>query len=165
MQIKIIKSPNRRRTSSARLRNDVLEVQVPNNLSERKINEAVEWFKKSFERKKKRQSLDDGDLAKRAKRLNQQYFWGRLRYESIRWSVNQKTINGSCTHRKGAIRISSKLAKVPKWVLDYVIVHELAHLEQPNHSKAFWNLVNQYRLTERARGYLMGMGFSTFSSS
>lgn len=157
MQIKIIKSPKRRRTSSARLRNDVLEIRVPDSLSEKKIETTVEWFKKSFERKKKRQSLDNKELAKRAKRLNKKYFEGKLKYD-VCWSVNQDVINGSCTHRKRTIRISHKLAKVPKWVLDYVIVHELAHLKQPNHSKAFWDLVNQYHLTERARGYLMGMG-------
>ena len=137
---------------------------MPVALSERKIDEAVEWFKKSFERKVQRQSLDDKELAKRAKRLNKKYFGGRLKYESIRWSVNQCKINGSCTPRKRTLRISHKLSKVPKWVLDYVIVHELAHLEQPNHSRDFWELVNQYRYTERARGYLMGVGVKSLET-
>jgi len=63
----------------------------------------------------------------------------------------------SCTPKPGAIRISHRLATVPQWVCDYVIVHELAHLEHPNHSKAFWTAVNRYRLAERARGYLMAL--------
>jgi predicted metal-dependent hydrolase len=47
---------------------------------------------------------------------------------------------------------------MPKWVRDYVIMHEIAHLEEANHGARFWKLVNQYPLTERARGYLMAIG-------
>lgn len=47
---------------------------------------------------------------------------------------------------------------MPGFVLDYILMHELAHLLQPNHSPDFWALVNRYPLTERARGYLMAKG-------
>jgi predicted metal-dependent hydrolase len=50
------------------------------------------------------------------------------------------------------------LAKEPPWVLDYVIVHELAHLHVSGHGQAFWELVNRYPLAERARGFLMARG-------
>jgi hypothetical protein len=46
---------------------------------------------------------------------------------------------------------------MPSWVLDYVIMHELAHLLQPSHGRDFWALLESYPRTERARGYLEGV--------
>ena len=103
-------------------------------------------------------SLSDEDLEARARALNRKYFGGKLRWRSIRWVTNQNKRYGSCTPTTGEIRISHRLGKVPAWVLDYVLVHELAHLLEPNHGARFWKLVNRYPLTERARGYLMALG-------
>jgi predicted metal-dependent hydrolase len=55
-------------------------------------------------------------------------------------------------------RLSSALAPFPDWVVDYVIVHELAHLDVPAHNAAFWTLVHRYPRTERAIGYLTAKG-------
>ena len=46
---------------------------------------------------------------------------------------------------------------MPSWVLDYVLVHELAHLRVAEHNRTFWNLVRRYPKTERAIGYLEGL--------
>ena len=50
---------------------------------------------------------------------------------------------------------------MPDWVLDYVLVHELAHLVVPGHGPQFWSLVDRYPRTERARGYLEGVAAAT----
>ena len=47
---------------------------------------------------------------------------------------------------------------MPYWVRDYVIIHEMAHLIQPDHSRAFRDIVSRYELAERAKGYLMAVG-------
>jgi len=77
---------------------------------------------------------------------------------SIKFVSNQNTNFGSCTIKTRSIRISDRLAKTPRWVQDYVIIHELAHILYPNHSRKFWEKVNQYKYAERARGYLIAMG-------
>jgi predicted metal-dependent hydrolase len=79
-------------------------------------------------------------------------------HPSIRWVENQEWRWGSCTPADGAVRISSRVAAEPSWVLDYVIVHELAHLDVPCHDAAFWRIVNRYPKAERARGFLMARG-------
>jgi predicted metal-dependent hydrolase len=65
---------------------------------------------------------------------------------------------GSCTPQDGTIRLSDRLVAWPPWVRDYVLVHELAHLAVPDHSPAFWRLVDRYPLAERARGFLIAKG-------
>lgn len=98
------------------------------------------------------------NLEKRARELNKKFFDGRLKWRSIRYVTNQNSRFGSCTPADGTIRLSHRLATMPVWVRDYVLVHELAHLVEANHGPRFWKLVNRYPLTERARGYLMAVG-------
>jgi predicted metal-dependent hydrolase len=61
----------------------------------------------------------------------------------------------------GSIRLSDRMARFPDWVIDYVVVHELAHLVEPNHTSEFWALVSSYPLTERARGFLLAKGWDS----
>ncbi len=55
----------------------------------------------------------------------------------------QKTRWGSCSHKKN-LSFNWKLIMAPELVIDYVIIHELTHLKEMNHSKRFWELVAQY---------------------
>jgi predicted metal-dependent hydrolase len=106
----------------------------------------------------RRRPESDAELERLAQRLNETYFAGQLRWRSIRYVDNQAKRFGSCTPSGGTIRISRRLATMPDWVLAYVVMHELTHLEEANHGAGFWRLVNQYSLAERARGYLMAVG-------
>ena len=68
---------------------------------------------------------------------------------------------GSCTIQTREIRISHRLKVAPGWVLDAVIVHELAHLIEANHSARFRQLENRYPRRGDAdvflEGYALGM--------
>ncbi|AEW96417.1 protein of unknown function DUF45 [Streptantibioticus cattleyicolor NRRL 8057 = DSM 46488] len=104
-----------------------------------------------------RRMLGDAELAERAARLSGQYLGGRARPESVRWVTNQNTRWGSCTPAEGSIRLSHRLQGMPDYVVDYVLLHELAHLLVPGHGADFWRLLEGYPRTERARGYLEGV--------
>ncbi len=53
---------------------------------------------------------------------------------------NQRTLWGSCS-RKGNLNFNYKIALLPPQSADYIIVHELCHLQEFNHSRKFWDLV------------------------
>ena len=155
--IKIIRSKKRRRMISARVVGDEIRVYLPANLTASEEEKYVDDMVKKLEKRKRRQELnkDGGYLAKRAKEINKNFFDDKLNFKSIEYVTNQTSKFGSCSYKKGTIRISDRIAEMPNWVIDYIIIHELAHLIEPNHSKNFWDIVNRYRYAERARGYLM----------
>ena len=163
--VQVVRSARRKRTVSARLVGTRLEVRIPATMSAVEEREVVERFVRRFRAQaKQRDSLDSDALARRADALNQRYFDGKLRIASVRYVTNQQRRFGSCSVKTGRIRIADRVARLPVWVRDYVLLHELAHLVQPNHSPAFWRLVNRYPLTERARGYLMAVGMEAIEA-
>jgi len=156
--VKIIRSKKRKKTVSAQVQNGELVVRAPARMSKKELNGIIDKLQKRLQNKMGRTPKTDEELEAIAQRLNDEFFNGRLQWQSIRYVTNQNKRFGSCTPSLGTIRISHRLAKMPDWVLKYVVVHELAHLEEANHGPNFWALVNQYPLTERARGYLMAIG-------
>ena len=156
--VEIIRSERRRKSVSAELKGGVLVVRAPAQMSDAELSPVIEKLKKRLDKKVNKPPQTNAELEKRARELNKEYFNGRLRWQSIRYVTNQNKRFGSCTPSLGTIRLSHRLAIMPKWVRDYVLMHELAHLEEANHGPKFWKLVNRYPLTERARGYLMAIG-------
>lgn len=159
MQIEIIRSKKRKRTVSAREVEGRFVVRAPAKMSEAELQPIIEKLQKRWQKRKTKDQLDDKVLQRRAQELNRQYFEGKLKWKSIKWVTNQNGRFGSCTPANQTIRISHRLATMPAFVRDYVIVHELAHLVEANHGPKFWELVYSYPKTERARGYLMAIGW------
>jgi predicted metal-dependent hydrolase len=150
IQVVVQRSQKRRRTVGARLRGDVLTVTLPWWMTER---EGQEWADKMLGRFMRARSTERIDLAERATALARRFDLPSP--IAIRWSDNMEMRWASCTPTTGTIRVSTRLAAFPDWVVDYVLVHELAHLLVADHSPAFWTLVERYPLTERARGFLI----------
>jgi predicted metal-dependent hydrolase len=55
-----------------------------------------------------------------------------------------KTKWGSCNHRAGSIRLNTDLARKPRECLDYIVLHEMAHLHESTHNARFTALMDQY---------------------
>ena len=161
--IRIVATRRRRRTVSARLRSGVLEVLVPSWMSAAERERWAREMQGRLQRRMARSQPSDERLAGRAQALNVKHFGGRLRWTSVRYAEMSHRW-GSCTFTTGSIRIATRASTLPDWVLDYLLVHELAHLEHSAHDRAFRDLEDRYPLSERARGYLMALDHQGGSS-
>ena len=148
--VQIERSTRRRRTVGAHLVNDVLTVVVPSWMSRADQDRWIEVMSGRFRRKL---STDRIDLEARTAALGRRHDLPKP--TEIRWSDDMNSRWGSCTPATGTIRVSTRIAKFPDWVIDYVLVHELAHLVIGDHSEQFWQLVHRYPKAERAIGYLI----------
>jgi predicted metal-dependent hydrolase len=153
VKVEVVRSSRRRKTVQAREVGGVLRVSIPATMTKA---EEEHWVAHMVERMGRRSATVGTDLEARAAQLADRY---KLPHPTvIRWSDQQEWRWGSCTPVDGSIRISSRLGREPLWVLDYVIMHELAHLVVPRHDAKFWALVDRYPRAERARGFLMARG-------
>lgn len=135
---------------------------VPEGLSSRQQNELIPPLVQRFLRNEAKRSLPQGteQLNQRALELYRRYLRPLTGEDppgfTVTWSSRQQRRWGSCSSWSGQIRLSQRLQTMPAWVTDYVLVHELAHLHQPNHSAQFHRLVAGYPDAERAKAYLLG---------
>ncbi|MGW6285946.1 M48 metallopeptidase family protein [Streptomyces sp. NPDC055107] len=155
--VEVRRSTRRRKSVSAYREGDRTIVLIPARMSEAEERRWVGVMLDKLAAQENKRVLGDTGLVERAGRLSAQYFDGRARPGSVRWVTNQNTRWGSCTPVEGSIRLSHRLQGMPEYVIDYVLLHELAHLLVPGHGPGFWRLLEAYPRTERARGYLEGV--------
>ena len=155
--VEVRRSRRRRRTVAAYREDEKVIVLLPARMTRAEEREWVATMLARLEKQEKRRKPSDAALMKRARDLNAKYLDGAAVPATVRWVDNQNSRWGSCTPDDRAIRLSRRLQGMPVWVLDYVLVHELAHLIEIGHTPAFWALVDRYPRAERAKGFLEGV--------
>ena len=155
--VEVRRSRKRRRTVAAYREDEKVVVLIPARMTRAEEKEWVRTMLARLERQEKRRRPSDAGLMRRARDLNSRYLDGQATAETVRWVDNQNSRWGSCTPADRAIRLSRRLQGMPAWVIDYVLVHELAHLIEIGHTAAFWELVDRYPKAERAKGFLEGV--------
>jgi predicted metal-dependent hydrolase len=131
-------------------------VMIPARFTRAQEREWVDRMVARLSAQDRRRRPPDADLMVRATDLSDRYLAGLARPLSVSWVANQNSRWGSCTPADRTIRISTRIRGMPPWVIDYVLLHELAHLVEQGHGPRFWSLLEAYPRTERARGYLEG---------
>ncbi len=154
-EVEIRRSARRKRTVKAYRDGEKIVVLMPAHLNADEEAAHVESLVASIRRKEA--SLTDDELMDRALALGRQWLAGQAEPVSVRWVANQARRWGSCSSHDRSIRLSDRLQGMPTWVIDYVLLHELAHLIEANHGPRFHALLADYPHTERAKGFLEGV--------
>lgn len=158
--VEVRRSARRRRTVSVDLRDGVAVVSIPASFTARQEKQWVERMVAKLHAKSEWPAHSESGLSERAEELSTHYLEGRGVPTSIRWVTNQNSRWGSATPAARAIRLSHKLQGMPDWVIDYVILHEMAHLIEPSHNQKFWALLKSYPHTETAKAFLLGAAYA-----
>ncbi|WP_315097852.1 YgjP-like metallopeptidase domain-containing protein [uncultured Cellulomonas sp.] len=159
-QVEIRRSRKRVRTVTAWREGDRTIVAIPARFTRSQENEWVRRMVARLAAQERRRRPSDDELMSRATELSTRYLDGRATPTTVRWSTNQGRRWGSCTPSEGTIRISDRVRGMPRWVLDYVLLHELTHLLHAGHGPEFWAELDAYPRTARARGFLEGYAYA-----
>lgn len=166
--MEVRRSARRTRTVAAFWENGTAVVAIPARFTAAQESEWVRRMLAKLQRQGERRAASgrrrpasDAALAAHATHLSGLYLGGRAVPTSVRWVSNQNSRWGSATPADGTIRLSDKLRSMPQWVIDYVLLHELAHLLVAGHNAAFWKLLEAYPETQRAKAFLEGVSFAT----
>jgi predicted metal-dependent hydrolase len=154
--VEVRRSRRRRKTVTAYREGDRTVVLIPARFTQSQEREWVGRMLARLSAQERRRRPGDGALLQRAVGLSDRYLGGLARPSRVVWVGNQNSRWGSCTPADGSIRLSTRLQGMPGWVIDYVLLHELAHLIQAGHGPRFWSLLESYPRTDRARGFLEG---------
>lgn len=160
-KIEVRRSPRRRSTVTAYRDGETLVVLIPASMSRAEEKHWVAEMERKLQRTETKRAApsrqSDSALMARCAQLSARYLDRTVFPASVRWVPPMRSRWASCTPSDATIRVSRRLRDVPTWVLDYVLVHELAHLREAGHNARFWELVRRYPKTERAIGYLEGL--------
>lgn len=162
-EIEIRASTKRKKTGTAHWSGSRIVVQIPARLRGRERRVFVDELVERVLTQRPQNASGDASLEERARVLAELYVEG-VAASSVRWVENQKKRWASCSPATKEIRVSSRLRQCPEWVIDAVLVHELAHLIEAEHSSAFYDLANRHPRQRECElfleGYALGLGLA-----
>jgi len=162
-ELEIRASSRRTKTGSAHWSGSRIVVAIPSRLRGSERDQFVDELVRRAMKERPQSTAHDAALEERARVLAELYTDGRLP-SSVRFVGNQRRRWASCSPATGEIRLSTRLRNVPDWVLDAVMVHELAHLHVVEHSPEFHAIADRHPRQGEAEiyldGYQLGLGIA-----
>lgn len=158
--VRLISSARRKKTISAKMRDGMIELSVPSRMRDADIVRSGTTLIAKLRSRRREAPRSDSELYTRAQHLARVWLGSEVMPTSVVWSDRQTTLWGSCTAVTGAIRISTMLQEMPQWVIDGVLVHELAHLKYSGHGQEFRDFAARYPRMSEADAFLEGVSFA-----
>lgn len=160
-EVEIRSSTRRKKTGAAHWSGSRIVVQIPSRLRGREREAFVDDLVERLLTQRPQNSAGDALLEERAHVLAKLYNDGVMA-NSVRWVSNQQARWASCSPASRDIRVSSRLRQCPEWVIDAVLVHELAHLQEADHSATFYAIAHRHPRQNECElfldGYALGLG-------
>lgn len=163
--IEVRVSARRRKTVAAYWEGERIVIVFPQRVPKRERQAYVDELAAKLIAGRSKSRPTDAELHKRAVYLSRTYLRSAANPTSVQWSTRQRARWGSCTAAEGTIRVSARLQGAPQYVIDAVLVHELAHLVHSDHSPAFYDLANRFPRQRDADLFLKGLSFGLRSST
>jgi len=160
------RSARRTRTVSAFRENGVVVISAPIRISQDELLTLTEQLLARLVSGAQGRFATDDELMARAEQLIRTWLpRGFPRPTSVRWTNQQQRVWGTCTNVDASIRLSARLKPMPEFVIDYVLLHELAHLQFADHGSDFEALLGNFPDRDKARGFLDGVTFQSQQGS
>ena len=148
---------------NARLRDTTLHISAPHSVDDTALDRAIiELARRLIQRVHKRQINNEEDALALVRRVAARFpnppviKHATFTLTESRW--------GSYSAATGAVRLNAALLRMPRWVLEAVAAHEIAHAFHPNHSPAFWRLLRSVCPdTDRAQAFLAAVAWTARS--
>lgn len=145
---------------NARLRGSTLHISAPPGMATKEVEAAAyELARRLLRRAHAQQANAEGDALALANSVAAR-FPEPPGVERVMFVANQRSRWGSYSQRTRTIRLNAALRSMPRWALEAVLAHELAHAIHPDHSPAFWELLRSVCPdTDRAQAFLAGVSW------
>jgi len=145
---------------NARLAGSTLYVSAPHTMPQEALDEAVLKLARRLLRRAHASMLNEANDALKLARKVAKRFPKEPSIQRVMFVSTQRKRWGSYSTRTKTVRLNAALRRMPRWVLEAVVAHELAHTFHADHSPAFWDLLRRVcPEIERAEAFLAGVSW------
>lgn len=145
---------------NARLTGSKLSISAPCGMPQEALDEAVLKLARRLLRRAHASTVNEADDALKLAREVAKRFPKEPAVQRVAFVTTQRKRWGSYSTRTKTVRLNAAVRRMPRWVLEAVVAHELAHTFHADHSPAFWDLLRRVcPETERAEAFLAGVSW------